>query len=280
MYEKDEIVVVYKVYFPESGKCYIGQTSDLDRRMRQHLQGKFKSAVYYALQKYDDWEILVLHTCNSRDEASKLEVGEISCCNSMPPNGYNLAPGGEGMNYWLGKTFSDEHRKKIGDCLRGRKRPEHSKKMLGHKRHGWIVSAEGRKNMAEARKGNQNAKGLKHTDETKKRISDANMGNKSGCGNKGKPKSEEQKAKQSKTMTGKHWTVSDEGKKNMSEARKGNQNAQGHRWKLSDETKKKMSESARSPVTQYRRVKNKLDRLIAKLEQEGIDTDSLPDLIV
>ena len=51
----------------------------------------------------------------------------------------------------------------------------------------------------------------------------------------------------SKSMTGKHWKLSEETKRKMSEAKKGKmpKSMTGKHWKLSEETKRKMSEAHR-----------------------------------
>lgn len=103
MNSKKERIFIYRIYFPESNKCYIGQTNNIKVRMIVHLNGREGEniSVHSALQKYDDWEISVLHTCYSRDEANRVEIEEIRNFNSVAPNGYNLTHGGEG-----GDTFS------------------------------------------------------------------------------------------------------------------------------------------------------------------------------
>lgn len=82
---------------------------------------------------------------------------------------------------------------------------QHSKVMKG-KHH----SAETRKKMSEAMKGNTNTKGKRHSEEHKKKISEAM---------KGKKFSEEHKKKMSEAQKG--HTLSEEAKKKMSEAHKG-----------------------------------------------------------
>ena len=90
-----EEIHIYRIYFPSSGKCYIGQTSNLKRRMMQHITGKFNSLVQKALMKHEGWKVSVLHTCTSRDEANRIEIEEIRNFGSVAPNGYNLTHGGD-----------------------------------------------------------------------------------------------------------------------------------------------------------------------------------------
>lgn len=88
--------------------------------------------------------------------------------------------------------------------------------------------------------------GKRHTDETRKKISEANKGRTRA------PFSEEHRKKISETLKG--HTFSEESRRKMSEAKKGRTLSEEHRRKmseakkgkhLSDETKRKMSESAK-----------------------------------
>lgn len=108
-------VFIYKIYFPESGKCYVGQTDNIKRRMMQHLNGaksRTNSLVHRALLKYDDWEVVNLHTCQSRDEANCAEIEEVRNFNSVSPNGYNLNSGG------AANKPSEETRRKVSESIK------------------------------------------------------------------------------------------------------------------------------------------------------------------
>ena len=128
--------------------------------MFRHLRSN--SLVGNTLQKYDDWQIEILHTTKDRNTANLLEIEEIRHYNCVAPNGYNLTRGGDGVNYW-----------------EGRKNLKHSKFMRGNqnalgnkstKGQHWNWSdesknkAKGRKrpDVAERNKGNQYAKGAKN----------------------------------------------------------------------------------------------------------------------
>ena len=99
---------------------------------------------------------------------------------------------------------------------------------------GWIVSEETLKKMSEGKTGEKNNMfGKTHSDETRRKISEAGKGK---TGEKhsmfGKTPSEETRRKMSEAQKGK--TLSDEHKRKISDAAKGR--------KHSDETKRKMSE--------------------------------------
>lgn len=95
-----EDLVIYKATSP-SGKVYVGMTNNFENRKKKHERdsserlGKF----HCAINKYGfdslKWEIL--HVCNERSEAAKLEQLEIKNYNSFQ-NGYNMTIGGEGVS--------------------------------------------------------------------------------------------------------------------------------------------------------------------------------------
>jgi len=136
---KTKRTYIYCIYFPTSNKHYIGQTDNINRRMvHGHLRSN-KSLVGRALWKYDDWTIEIFHTCKTRDEANRTEIEEIRHHSCVAPNGYNLTRGGEGSGIPCEETKEKMRQARLGTH--------------------WQVCEEGCKNMAEARIGNQNAKG-------------------------------------------------------------------------------------------------------------------------
>ena len=145
---------------------------DLEKRMFSHLNSK--RLVGNALQKYDDWNIEILHTTKDRDIANLLEIEEIRHYNCIAPNGYNLTAGGDGLF-----DPSEEVRYKIGSGNRGKKRPEHSEIMMGNK-NGLGNRGNSGKNLSEEtkKKIGSSLKGYKHSKETKIKDSEAKKGNK------------------------------------------------------------------------------------------------------
>lgn len=209
-------VYVYRIYFPTSDKSYIGQTQDLKRRMSRHLKSNF--LVGKALRKYDDWEVYILHTVKTRDEANRIEIEEIRNFNSIAPNGYNLTRGGEGIS---GYKLSEETKVKMSQSHLGKQSPTKGKN----------YSEEVKKKMSAAHKG------YKHTKETREKIRKARLGYKHSeeaktkmslvCkGKKRKPFSKEHLAKmrqanlgKNNSMYGKHHT--DEAKAKMAANNRG-----------------------------------------------------------
>ena len=199
-----EKIYIYRIYFPTSGKSYIGQTIDLQRRLEEHLGGKY--LIGNALRKYDDWYecISVLHTCKSRDEANKVEIEEIRNYNSVAPNGYNLTHGGGGI------IASDITREKMSQSQLGN---QNGKGNLGHK-----TTNETREKISKTGLGNQRALGYKHSEETKERMRQASLGNQNSKGH--------------------IWQSTEETREKNRLISLGNQNAKG--YKHSEESKEKM----------------------------------------
>jgi len=170
-----EKVYIYCIYFPTNNKYYVGQTKNLKQRMKAHL--KSGSLVCKALYKYDDWQISILHTCKTRDEANRIEIEEIRNFNSVAPNGYNLTAGGDGNDSprlevtkeKMRQSHLGKKRPDISKCLKGRKLSEkHIENLKGNQ------NAKG-KNLRnqfakEANIGNQHAKGLKWSEESKGKM--------------------------------------------------------------------------------------------------------------
>lgn len=234
---------IYIIISP-SAKVYIGQTSDFNKRLRTYkiIGCRSQKKIYYSLLKYgfDAHYISMIEKC-SEDKLNERE--------RFWQDEYQVL-GEYGMNLKLTTTdtksgrHSIETRKNISESRKGKPNGQ-----LGLKR-----SKETCERISKARKG----KGRKQSDETKKKISEANQGKKyppefgnriseSKMGhsvsdetrrkiseaNKGKIHSDMHKAKISESMKGK--TLSDTHKTNISEALKGKK-----RRPLSEEHKRKI----------------------------------------
>ena len=194
--------IVYKATSP-SGKCYIGKTIySLKKRIWQHNNHKKCPAFSNALVKYGKdaftWE--VLHTAPEQCLFA-LEMIEIARHNCVSPNGYNLTYGGEGGRHSpetraklsrinKGKVIPPEVRAKISKSnarnMLGKKHsPESIAKISaskkaqiardGHPMQGRKHTAESRANMS---KGHKGRKRKPMSDETKRKIGNANRGRK------------------------------------------------------------------------------------------------------
>jgi len=155
---------IYTIWFPTSKKYYIGQTNDLVHRLLNHIYTN--SLVGRSLSKYNDWQISVLHTCKTRDEANRIEIEEIRNFNSVVPNGYNLTRGGSGS---FGYNPSKETKRKNRDAHIGNKNAV-----------GYVHSEEHNRKISEANKGK------KHSLETCEKIGLSSKGRCSGDKNPSK----------------------------------------------------------------------------------------------
>ncbi len=172
-----ETVLVYALYFPTSDKYYIGQTSNIKKRMSQHL--KSGHVVCKALWKYDDWKLTLLHACKSREAASQIEIEEIRNFNSIAPNGYNLTLGGEGCNGYKHTAEDNEanrqrnlgkkHTEEFKAARRAHKHTDEAKERIRKALIGRPCSPETREKI---RKSNQ---GKKCPETTKRNLEDNPM---------------------------------------------------------------------------------------------------------
>lgn len=153
--------IIYKAVSKSTGKVYIGQTiQGLNTRINQHLRAaknNRKGHFMNALRLYgkDDFEWSVVCTIYDftkeliSNRLNVLEKHFISEYDSFN-NGYNSTIGGDGtvghsitpdnkaklLAANLGKKHSEEHKRKIGDSVRGKKKPESMWKNLAEKRKG------------------------------------------------------------------------------------------------------------------------------------------------
>lgn len=94
---------IYK-YTSPSGKCYIGKTNNIERRVKDHYKRsqnlKYKTKFYDAIRKhgYENFQLEILtNNISSNEELNNLEIYFIKLFNSKI-NGYNLTDGGDGLS--------------------------------------------------------------------------------------------------------------------------------------------------------------------------------------
>jgi len=168
---------IYKTTNLINGKIYIGQSTKSIKETKNYL-GSGQPYFINALKKYgkENFKKEILEVCNSLEELNKKEKFWIKEFNSLNSNiGYNLQNGGSGYTEEL-KLRQSKNRKD---------KPSHKK--------GIPLSIETREKMSKTRKG------MKKSDEHKRKIGIANLGNKH---NKGRKCSEEVKQKISKALKG------------------------------------------------------------------------------
>lgn len=154
---------IYKITHKETQKSYIGQTiQDLDIRWRDHLK-KSSNCRYlsYALTKYgeDTFEFTLICICFDED-LNRFEIDYMKKYNTIAPNGYNLREGGNN-----GRQHEDT-KKKISKTLKDKYAKQEiipNRSFLGKK-----LTSEHKAKISKS------GKGLIRSEETKKRITEAN----------------------------------------------------------------------------------------------------------
>lgn len=142
-------MIIYLITNKVNGKQYVGQTiRTLNERLREHRRNT-KSLIGKAFKKYgkDSFEVEILHQIDSFDKLQELEMLEITSRNTLAPNGYNIALGGEGT---MGYKHSDKSKDKMshikkeayigkGNPFFGKTHTEATKKHLSEIRKGRYV---------------------------------------------------------------------------------------------------------------------------------------------
>ena len=180
--------IIYKALFP-NGKVYVGiTTKTLKNRISQHLGSLGDGLPFHnAISKYGKenvvWE--VVDAADNMEELNKKEIYYIEYFNSFIGNdcGYNCTRGGDGS---VGFVHTKESCAKISTALVG------NKYHLGHKDSAETLN---RKRIAGI--------GRKPSEETRIKLSAAQMGNNKGIGNRGRMFSPTHCANISKNKKGK-----------------------------------------------------------------------------
>lgn len=200
------------IYMTENlvnGKKYIGQKKSTKFLNERYLGSG--ALLAKAIEKYgkENFKVSLICECESKEELNEMEIYYIKLYDAQNnPNFYNLAPGGEsgvGGPKFKGHKHTDESRRKISENNKGEKNAfygkkhteetkQHMKEMAKHRKP---VSDETRQKLSQIRKGR------KFTEEHKRKISEAQKGEKGN--NYGKKLSTETKNKISDTVHNQVW---------------------------------------------------------------------------
>jgi group I intron endonuclease len=194
--------IVYAYINKKNWKMYVGQTTDMQFRMRDSQHSRAGDGCVYfnkAIKKYGraGFELVTLEDdINSLEKLDERERFWIAHFGSFGKLGYNMTSGGGGSpdrkhseeakksisannaRYWKGKNLPDDVRAKVSATLTGRKQSEETKqkraeslkKSWAEGRHKGCRSPEARKKISEA------GKGRIRSDETKARMSASKRG--------------------------------------------------------------------------------------------------------
>ena len=183
--------IIYKITNTVNGKIYIGQTTQtLKNRKKDHRNSMErerlkKLALYRAFKKYgfENFEWTTIYYAKDKNDLDEMEKYYIQFYKTMSPRyGYNMTFGGEGGQH------PEEIKKKISRSLKGRVFSEETKKKLS-------LSLKGKYT-----KEKSSWWGRKHTEAERKKIGDAQKGQKNH--NYGKKATEETRKKQSESHKG------------------------------------------------------------------------------
>lgn len=184
---------VYLIKNLQNNKVYIGQTINLEIRIKSHLNNK-KNKTHFekAILKYGkhnfSWRIL--GECLSKEE---LNLAEKECISFFESNdrryGYNLTDGGDGghkfsvesrqkmseahkgkPSHLKGKHLSNETKQKLSQVNKGKKLSKETCEKMSQAFKGRQFSKEHKIKLSEASKGNKNMLGKHHSEETKNKI--------------------------------------------------------------------------------------------------------------
>jgi hypothetical protein len=199
---------------------------DLDCKKRTHHKW-----VYEQNQVYKYYEKIILHECEDKTELCKLEKYYIEKYNTIRPNGYNIADGGEGGCLISGYTDKEKEawKKKISEATKeAMSKPQIREKFLesvANRNDEW------KRHISEALTGR---KGMPMPDEVKEKLRQINIGNTYGIGNKsrtGYHNSEEMNKHISEGL--KKVVHTEEWNEKVSKALKGKPKSEAHKAALS-----------------------------------------------
>jgi len=200
------------IYMTENlinGKKYIGQKKSTEFLHEKYLGSG--SILRKAIEKYgkENFKVSMICECSSKEELDEMEKYYISLYNAQSSEDfYNLTAGGEsglGGPKFKGHKHTDESKKKISEKVSGNKNGFYGKHHDSKTREIMKEKAANRPPVSdETREKLSNIrKGRKFTEEHKRKISEAQKGEKGN--NYGKKLSDETKSKISNTVSNQVW---------------------------------------------------------------------------
>lgn len=161
-----------------NGKVYVGETIDMNDRMKKHNWGK-RQLIHSAIKKYgiENFDIYVEYFPDfSKTDRLDLEEQLIIKFNCLAPNGYNILSRGQDST---GYKHSDATKSKMSELRKGRAPSEKCRLGAIKANTKKKVSEETRFKISQGNlgktKGNSGFKG-KHSEETKRKMSEVKKG--------------------------------------------------------------------------------------------------------
>ena len=179
MSNQTESGVVYLLTSP-SGKQYVGQTWDYERRMAEYRRGHGHGEIGIAVETHG-WDnfaaVKIARGVQTQDALDATEDAFSKLLGTMWPHGYNLQECGYG-----GKQ-NEKTKEKIRASLRGKPKSPETRAKISASMSGEKSSCFGKPKSAETRKKMSAAKlGVPKSQEHRDRISESLLGNKNRKG--------------------------------------------------------------------------------------------------
>jgi predicted GIY-YIG superfamily endonuclease len=183
--------IIYVATNLETGKQYVGQTNNFKRRIMEHLSKDNNIYFSNSLQKHGLDKFVFMQNIYPKDELNNWEQHWIERLRTTFPDGYNMNTGGNnftaseetckkisnrllGNKNCVGHRHTEEAKRKVSMARKGKKMSEEQKEKLRMIHVGRRASDETKRKMSVAHKGSIGGMlGKYHTEETKKKISDA-----------------------------------------------------------------------------------------------------------
>ncbi len=259
---------LYRLLFAD-GKSYIGaRLGSAKGRYLAHKRAARKgsiSRVHVAWRKLGDPILIILKKDLEEKKLWKAEKKAIAKYNTVTPNGYNGHKGSDsppGMfgkpGAFLGKHFTEEHKKNIGEAQIGKKLTDETKEKLRQAHLGKPSPLKGKKinRTLEQKEQNRLAHlGFKHTEKTKQKMSVNRSGEKNAF--YGKKHTQASISKMIQSRTGVPSPL--KGKKHNQDHRK--KNSQAHIGKPSPMKGKHFSGKALENIRQARELRRQREQI-------------------
>lgn len=166
---------IYKITNVLNGEFYIGQSKDVNIRLKHHYKrlqanGHKNKHLQYAWNLYGECNFIFTHLLYC--ETYELTRYEQAFVNILKPQ-YNILI--ECVDSSLGYKHSEETKKLLSEMKTGKAGSLHTeeyKKYMSEINKGRVFSEEHNKKISESRKGKPTTLGRKHSEETKKKISE------------------------------------------------------------------------------------------------------------
>lgn len=159
----EKMLVVYKISFSQTNKCYVGITNDFGKRKKKHIQNAKANKhgeLYEAIRLYGDPIFEIIKECEDLDDLFESEKKYIQEYNSYD-NGYNMTKGGQG-SFGSKRPKSKEWKESHSNKMKGRLNPRYGVQFDDEmkKRHSSLLKDYYKNNPNKKAWGNKSAQGL------------------------------------------------------------------------------------------------------------------------